>query len=430
MNQKYILFSILFIFLFAVHYNAGKKNDLNNFSDYALFGGDTWEYQSLAVNLLHGHGYQFGGIEPLEVYEFAYTSRYKTFFDSETDYSFYRTPGYPFFLKTIYQIHGVHPGIAKKYQFILIIISVSLMPLICYYYFGYLGVISGTLSSFFFMKYFLSDIRAGSLLTESLMVFSILVWMFSLIFWEKKPTESRIIVLGIVSGLLLLVKGSTIFIPFIFLILLLSYYSFSHRKKIVNMIIYCLSIIIAVAPWSIYASIKSDRLVLLSTQGDITLADCNNQTAAKTGDWSTIFASNKDNLKYLLFDRPEGSSKKNVITVINFYKEDPLMIFVSIKNKIKFATQYRPTRMCMIFLLLYLLISFVISRYNSDYKFKSIPTYAIIIFINIFLLTIVFYGSRRMLAPYMYFLLMPSVHFLFLIPIYINTVLEKHDLGN
>ncbi len=431
MNQKYILFSLLFIFLFAVHYNIGKKNEFNNFSDYALFGGDTWEYQSLAVNLLHGHGYQFGGIEPLEVYKFAYRSRYKTFFDSETDYSFYRTPGYPFFLKTIYQIHGIHPGIAKKYQFIMIIISVSLMPLICYYYFGYLGVISGTLSSFFFMKYLLSDIRTGTLLTESLMVFSILVWMFALIFWEKKPTKNRIIVLGIVSGLLLLVKGSTIFIPFIFLILLFSYYSFSHRKKIVNMIIYILSIIIVVAPWSIYASIKSDRLVLLSTKGDITFAVCNNQTAAKTGDWSkTIFPSNEDNLKYLLFDRSEGSTKKNVLTVLNFYKEDPSMIFVSIKNKIIFATQYRPTKFCLMFFLLYLLLYLITSRFKSDYKFKSIPTYAIIIFINIFLLTIVFYGSRRMLVPYMYFLLIPSVHFLFLIPIYINTVLEKHELGN
>jgi hypothetical protein len=430
MNQKYILFSLLFIVLFTIHYNSGQNNKYNTFSDSALFGGDTWEYQSLAVNLLNGHGYQFGGIEPLEVYKFAYTSRFKTFFDTETGYSFFRTPGYPFFLKTIYQIHGVHPGIAKKYQFIMIIISVSLMPLICYYYFGYLGVISGTLSSFFFMKYLVSDIRTGTLLTESLQVFSILVWMFALIFWEKKPTKNRIIVLGIVSGLLLLVKGSTIFIPFVFLILLFRYYSFSHRKKIANMIIYILSIIIVVGPWSIYASIKSDRLVLLSTQGDTMIADCNNKQAALTGDWSTIFPTNEDNLKYLIFDRPNGSTKKNVLTALNFYKEDPSMIFVSIKNKIKFATQYRPTRMCLIFLLLYLLISFITSRFKSDYKFKSIPTYAIIIFINIMFLTLVFYGNRRMLAPYMYFLLMPSIHFLFLIPIYINTVLEKYDLGN
>ena len=430
MNQKYILFSLLFIFLFAVHYNIGKKNEFNNFSDYALFGGDTWEYQSLAVNLLHGHGYQFGGIEPLEVYKFAYTSRYKTFFDSETDYSFYRTPGYPFFLKTIYQIHGIHPGIAKKYQFIMIIISVSLMPLICYYYFGYLGVISGTLSSFFFMKYLLSDLRTGTLLTESLMVFSILVWMFALIFWEKKPTKNRIILLGIVSGLLLLVKGSTIFIPFIFLILLFRYYSFSQRKKIAYMIIYIFSILTVVTPWSIYATIKSDRFVLLSTQGDTMLADCNNKQAALTGDWSTNWPTNDANLKYIFFNRPDGSTKKNVLTALNFYIEDPSMIFVSIKNKIIFATQYRPTKFCLMFSLLYLLLYIITSRFKSDYKFKSIPTYAIIIFINIFLLTIVFYGSRRMLVPYMYFLLIPSVHFLFLIPIYINTVLEKHELGN
>ena len=121
---------------------------------------------------------------------------------------------------------------------------------------------------------------------------------------------------------------------------------------------------------------------------------------------------------------------KNVLNALNFYKKNPSMIFLSIKNKINFATQYRPTKICLIFFLLYLLLSLITSRFKSDYKFKSIPTYSIIIFINIFLLTIIFYGSRRMLVPYMYFLLMPSVHFLFLIPIYINTVLEKHDLGN
>ena len=94
------------------------------------------------------------------------------------------------------------------------------------------------------------------------------------------------------------------------------------------MIIYILSITIVVAPWSIYASIKSDRLVLLSTQGDTMIADCNNKQAALTGDWSTNWPTNDVNLKYIFFNRPDGSTMKNVLTALNFYKENPSMIFL------------------------------------------------------------------------------------------------------
>ena len=125
----------------------------------------------------------------------------------------------------------MHPGVVKKYQLFMIVMAASLIPLVCYYYFGYMGIISGTISSFLFMRYFCSDFRAGSILTESLILFSVLVWMFALIFWEKKPTNFRILILGIISGLLLLVKGSTIFMPFTFILFLFGYYRLSEKNK-------------------------------------------------------------------------------------------------------------------------------------------------------------------------------------------------------
>ena len=429
MNQKYILFSFLFIVLFTIHYNSGKENKYNTFSDTVLFGGDQWEYQSLAVNLLNGHGYRFGGIEPLEEYKFDYTSRYKTFFDSETHYSFYRTPGYPFFLKTIYQFYGVHPRVVKKFQLIMIVISACLMPLVCYYYFGFMGIISGTISSFLFMKYFCSDFRAGSILTESLILFSVLVWMISLIFWEKKPSNFRVFILGIISGLLLLVKGSTIFMPFTFILFLFGYYRSLGKSKFLQIIIYSLSVVLTIAPWSIYASLKSNKVILLSTQGDVMLVDYHNKQAALTGEWSTNWPSSESNLKYLFFERPKGTTKKHIVTALNFYKENPWMIFTAIKNKIIFAIQYRPTKYCLIFFLLHLFLTITTSRFQAKYRFQSIPSFSVIIFINIFLLTTVFQGSRRFLVPYMYFLLMPSIHFLFLIPNYITMILETSGLN-
>jgi len=192
-KPKFLLLFLLVSLLFTIHFISGKKNKYSTSDDLAFFGGDTWEYQSLAVNLLHGHGYRFGGLEPLQIYKFdfnsGYASRFKHFFDTETHYSFYRTPGYPFFLGIIYKIHGIHPGVVKKYQFIIIVMMASLMPLLCYYYYGYLGVISGTIASFLFIKYYLSDFRTGTLLTEPLMLLSIFVWVIALIFWGKEPIK-------------------------------------------------------------------------------------------------------------------------------------------------------------------------------------------------------------------------------------------------
>ena len=34
------------------------------------WGGDTWEYQSLAVNLIFVNGYKSGGIEKFSIYKF------------------------------------------------------------------------------------------------------------------------------------------------------------------------------------------------------------------------------------------------------------------------------------------------------------------------------------------------------------------------
>ena len=433
-KPKFLLFFLLVSLLFTIHFISGKKNKYNTTDDSAFFGGDTWEYQSLAVNLLHGHGYRFGGIEPLQVYKFdfnsGYTSRFKHFFDTETHYSFYRTPGYPFFLKIIYKIHGIHPAVVKKYQFIIIVIIASLMPLLCYYYYGYLGVLSGTISSFLFIKYFFSDFRTGTLLTEPLMLLSIFVWVIALIFWEKNPSNYRIFIFGIISGLLLLVKGSTIFLPFIFILFYLFYYRLSEKKKSLQILFYVFAVLLTIIPWSAYASLKSNNLILLSTQGDTMIADCNNKQAALTGNWSTNWPTNETNLKYILFERPHGSTKNNVLTAYNFYRENISMIILSIKNKIIFAMQYRPTKFCFILFLFYMFHSFITNRFKSYYRPNSIPAFAVIIFINLMLLTLVFYGSRRMLVPFMYFLLIPSVHFLFLIPIYINNMLEKSNLND
>ena len=426
-EKKNVFFGLLLSCLFIIHYHSGKNNPYNTLNENVFFGGDQWEYQSLAVNILNGHGYRLGGLEPWEEYKFAFTEKkeFKEYFKSKSFYTFYRTPGYPLFLASIYKIFGVNPEIVKRIQFIMILICASIMPLICYYYYGATGIFSGVISSFLFMRYFVSDLRTGSILTESLILFSMLIWMFIYIYWEKEPTPFRILILGVFSGFLLFVKGSNIFIPFTFILFMICKFHFPQKNKLWQIITYVLAIVLTILPWSIYASLKSNKNIFLSIQGDTLLVECNNYNTANTGNWTRL---HQFPVEYLWYDRPAGSTKRNVKTVFNFYKENPSMILLSIKNKINFATVYRPIKYCLLFFILYLITYHISHQFHRKYHFESVNQIFIIIFISIIFLTLIFYGSRRMLVPFMYFMLIPSIHFIFISPIYINTLLEKFNL--
>ena len=302
-EKKNVFFGLLLSCLFIIHYHSGKNNPYNTLNENVFFGGDQWEYQSLAVNILNGHGYRLGGLEPWEEYKFAFTEKkeFKKYFKSNSFYTFYRTPGYPLFLASVYKIFGVNPKIVKRIQFIMIVISASIMPLICYYYYGITGVFSGIISSFLFMRYFVSDLRTGSLLTESLILFSMLIWMLIYIYWEKEPTPFRILFLGIYSAFLLFIKGSNIFIPFTFIIFMICKSRYPQKNHYLQIITYVLAIVLTILPWSIYASLKSNKSIFLSTQGDTMLVECNNFNTANTGNWTDLDQFSFEYLMVMVF---------------------------------------------------------------------------------------------------------------------------------
>ena len=97
-------------------------NHWAEFDDGCYFGGDTWEYQSMAVNLVRGHGLaRFGQIEPFSEYKVTFGQTAKiSKFKNYDKLNFYRRPGYHFFLALIYKIGGVHPINAKRVQLFLL----------------------------------------------------------------------------------------------------------------------------------------------------------------------------------------------------------------------------------------------------------------------------------------------------------------------
>ena len=124
-----LLFCGAFAYLYFTH-----RSELTD--TVAFVKGDEWSYQMLAVNLLYDHGFQDRLLEPFETYKFDLRGRkindlgyhwlngkrtsFRELFLKSPHYSFWRTPGYPFFLAVIYRIFGVHPVIAKVIQMMLL----------------------------------------------------------------------------------------------------------------------------------------------------------------------------------------------------------------------------------------------------------------------------------------------------------------------
>ncbi len=273
------------------------------FDPEAYFGGDSGGYQMMSVNFAKGFpimssggvagdfykDYKFspnlGDADEEDVQWFRESANKPPFF------SFYRTPGYIFFLGTIYKLFGVSPLIAKYVQMLLLVAIAAFLPLIGYFFWKKTGILAGILSgSIFIYLYARSSPVAGGIsnpneiLTEPLTTFSIFLVILSYIYFSTRKNLLSAFLLGVSVALSLLVKAILIFIPPIFLINLIIK---GVRKKITSnaIVMFLLGVLIVIVPWSTYATRNSGEFVLLSTQGDSVLLDGNNEFSTN-GSWN------------------------------------------------------------------------------------------------------------------------------------------------
>jgi len=68
-RSKIRFWEICVAVVLALIYGYSAFLDLS-IPDTAFFGGDTWEYQSIAVNFAEGKGFRFGGLLPFDAYAF------------------------------------------------------------------------------------------------------------------------------------------------------------------------------------------------------------------------------------------------------------------------------------------------------------------------------------------------------------------------
>ncbi|MDD3878073.1 MAG: glycosyltransferase family 39 protein [Bacteroidales bacterium] len=257
-EKKYIfLFSIILsILYFFVFFGALDKKD------NVWLGGDTWEYQVMAVNLVKGHGVQkLSCIEPFESYKFDNenidTESYRHFKKAASDNTdTYRTPAYSLFLGLIYFIGGINPANVSLVQLFMLCLVAGLLPLVLSKVWRMKGFLTGCISGFFFLLLYYP--RANLIMTEVLLVYFCFLSVWAVITFEQTNKTKYAITVGVFFALTLLTKGMLIIAVFFYFLNLFYVRIIEKQKNLGHKpFIMLMAFLLVILPWSIYASFNN-----------------------------------------------------------------------------------------------------------------------------------------------------------------------------
>jgi hypothetical protein len=337
-SSRNVLPVALALFLMSLGYNFLRYE----MTDTAFFGGDTWYYQSIAVNVASGEGYRFGSVLDFNEYKFDmtpdealgldYKENLKKKYLATNLASFYGSPGYPLFLAGIYRLTGIHPIAAKFANVLLVAITAALLPVISARMFRNYGLVTGVIVSLFFIFKHAPD--PSNLLGEPLIMFLMAAWGTLFTYSEEHLSLARIVALGLLTPVLILVKTYPLLVILAAVFIGLKYPS--RRKGWVMAALYFGLVAVLILPWSVYATRHSDRVVVISTQFDALILDGNNEDVITSGGYQPQWRNTGDP-KYL-FNRLADSDLSAMQKVGRFYRENWMHLPQMFANKIYSAT--------------------------------------------------------------------------------------------
>jgi hypothetical protein len=363
--RKWLTAGIITILFFFIFKSEIKPNNT------AFFGGDTWEYQSMAVNYYLGFGIQkFGGLATFDQYRFDRLDHtiIDRFNKGAGFDNVYRTPGYPFILGMLYKIVGPHPLLAKYFQLLLLCLIGGTLPLMSMALYNRRGFYIGLFGGVLLLHQY--AVTANEILVESVFAFSIylICWCWILL-WKKKSRMSAVC-LGVFTGISLLIKGSIIFLPFLMALWFCFFYYKTKEARILKLgAIAFVFTFLAILPWSIYASNKANETVFLSTQTKYILMDGNNELSID-GDWHPQWRDG--NNEEFLYGKKDFENKGALYSVFLFYLKRPDLIVSNYIGKLNRAFSELVFHQILFCSLLFLFLQKGLSRMNFDRIFLII----------------------------------------------------------
>ena len=352
--------------------------------DRAFFGGDSWEYQSTAVNLAAGKGFRLGALLPFEAYRFdnadpEYYERFMQLGAAGGEISTYRAPAYPVVLGVIYKIFGVSPRVAIAIQIGWLLLMCALLPFLGRELFGRGGFVAGLLAGVVFHR--MVPNVGGRILTEALIA---LIIFLVLVAWVSvnrngRPGLHRSAIFGATLAAAVLVKGSLIFLPPLFLGIMavgVVRKRYSTKAFVTALAAFALP----VAAYSAWASCASGSFVILSTQGPSALLAGHNEFAVESGGWSPQWETDPES--YFNRIRQVNPYASPLAMIIAFYADSPARLIKAVPNKLiaMFGTK---TSVLLGLFLVYLLAVLACCWVRSQFQQRVVITISLIAILSL-----------------------------------------------
>ena len=216
------------------------------YEQYPLFLGDDGSYDNVGQNLANGRGFVWQTGDPVN--GFVYEPMVGP------------GPTYPIFLGLTYFLFGHSVTAVRVIQALLGGATVILMFLIAGAVFGeQVARISGFLTAIHpaLISY------SGMLLTETLFAFLIAVSIWAMILAIKSRTPKAWILVGIISGLMVLLRSEALLIVILGSVLVLWYGEKRHKMR--NLLIFAMFFVLTISVWTVRNYIVFNEIILVSS---------------------------------------------------------------------------------------------------------------------------------------------------------------------
>lgn len=340
-TRKAALFSALLMCVYFMAFGV-----FNTYTDSVPLSGDSWEYQTMGVNLARGHGVQrLSLLEPFADYKFdtqevdsesLYNLKISPYYIVDT----YRTPAYSLFLGLVYKLFGLNPSIVKVIQLLLLCFVAAFSAWLFYRLWQFKGMCAGLAGGVIFLLNY--NHLAHDIMTEVLLIFFSFLLVSLAVIYEENKSLLTASLLGLVCALALLTKGMLIFVITFYLIYQMILYFRTKEKKVRGSIRMLFAVfVLGLLPWTIYASyinkfmliepISKTQIITATSRVEAifgnTVIDENNIVNV-VGDINEIYYSNKywDENRYIFVkdfvQKHPGVVKQTYATVIDFVKKE------------------------------------------------------------------------------------------------------------